>query len=126
MAKKHGIDAKWGHQANEFEQSHDGLHSSTQSALFGKEKANFTGLVQAKLLLVNHCGNGRHMQSQMISIHGRQNTVKYGLYDRPELKLWFKGRIVLLGDAAHPTSPVHIWVKVPSKVSKMFAISCGF
>lgn len=34
-----------------------------------------------------------------------QKIVKYGLYDRPELESWFKGRIVLLGDAAHPTSP---------------------
>ncbi|OSD03930.1 FAD/NAD-P-binding domain-containing protein [Trametes coccinea BRFM310] len=33
------------------------------------------------------------------------NIVKYGLYDRPELESWHKGRIVLLGDAAHPTSP---------------------
>src|ERR1700761_2352369 len=32
--------------------------------------------------------------------------MKYGLYDRPELKTWHKGRVVLLGDAAHPTSPV--------------------
>lgn len=31
---------------------------------------------------------------------------QYGLYDRPELRSWFKGRVVLLGDAAHPTSPV--------------------
>ncbi|KAJ3798388.1 hypothetical protein GGU11DRAFT_781151 [Lentinula aff. detonsa] len=31
--------------------------------------------------------------------------IKYGLYDRPELKTWYKGRVVLLGDAAHPTSP---------------------
>ncbi|KAJ4468286.1 hypothetical protein J3R30DRAFT_1696213 [Lentinula aciculospora] len=31
--------------------------------------------------------------------------LKYGLYDRPELKTWYKGRVVLLGDAAHPTSP---------------------
>ena len=31
---------------------------------------------------------------------------KYGLYDRPELETWYKGRVVLLGDAAHPTSPV--------------------
>ncbi|KAI0645467.1 FAD/NAD-P-binding domain-containing protein [Trametes meyenii] len=33
------------------------------------------------------------------------NIVKYGLYDRPELQSWYKGRVVLLGDAAHPTSP---------------------
>ncbi|KAF9806017.1 hypothetical protein IEO21_08845 [Rhodonia placenta] len=31
--------------------------------------------------------------------------VKFGLYDRPELSVWHKGRVVLLGDAAHPTSP---------------------
>ncbi|KAI0654315.1 FAD/NAD-P-binding domain-containing protein [Cubamyces menziesii] len=34
-----------------------------------------------------------------------QNIIKYGLYDRPELESWHKGRVVLLGDAAHPTSP---------------------
>lgn len=33
---------------------------------------------------------------------------QYGLYDRPELETWHKGRVVLLGDAAHPTSPVSI------------------
>ncbi|KAI9066575.1 FAD/NAD-P-binding domain-containing protein [Trametes sanguinea] len=33
------------------------------------------------------------------------NIIKYGLYDRPELESWHKGRTVLLGDAAHPTSP---------------------
>ena len=33
-------------------------------------------------------------------------VMKYGLYDRPELKTWYKGRVVLLGDAAHPTTPV--------------------
>ncbi|EKM52862.1 uncharacterized protein PHACADRAFT_100160 [Phanerochaete carnosa HHB-10118-sp] len=31
--------------------------------------------------------------------------VRYGIYDRPELKTWFRGRVVLIGDAAHPTSP---------------------
>ncbi|GJE94996.1 FAD-dependent monooxygenase [Phanerochaete sordida] len=31
--------------------------------------------------------------------------VKYGIYDRPELKTWHQGRVVLIGDAAHPTSP---------------------
>lgn len=66
-AQKHGIEIKWGHQAIEFEQSEDavevtfangtketasfvvgcdGLHSNTRIALFGKEKACFTGMVR--------------------------------------------------------------------------------
>ncbi|EJU02894.1 FAD/NADP-binding domain-containing protein [Dacryopinax primogenitus] len=32
-------------------------------------------------------------------------VTKYGLYERPICPSWHKGRIVLLGDAAHPTSP---------------------
>jgi salicylate hydroxylase len=68
-AEKHSIEIKWGHQAIEFEQSEDavevtfangtkdtasfvvgcdGLHSNTRIALFGKEKANFTGLAQVR------------------------------------------------------------------------------
>ncbi|EKM53957.1 uncharacterized protein PHACADRAFT_257471 [Phanerochaete carnosa HHB-10118-sp] len=31
--------------------------------------------------------------------------VKYGIYDHPELKTWYQGRVVLVGDAAHPASP---------------------
>ncbi|KAJ7230218.1 hypothetical protein GGX14DRAFT_2733, partial [Mycena pura] len=38
-------------------------------------------------------------------VNKAQNITKYGLYDRPELKSWHKGRVVLMGDAAHPTSP---------------------
>ncbi|KAJ3809644.1 FAD/NAD(P)-binding domain-containing protein [Lentinula aff. lateritia] len=34
-----------------------------------------------------------------------EKMIKYGLYDRPELKTWHKGRVILIGDAAHPTSP---------------------
>ncbi|KAJ7450048.1 hypothetical protein B0H11DRAFT_2078241 [Mycena galericulata] len=34
-----------------------------------------------------------------------ERITKYGLYDRPELKSWHQGRVVLIGDAAHPTSP---------------------
>ncbi|KAJ3812865.1 FAD/NAD-P-binding domain-containing protein [Lentinula aff. lateritia] len=30
---------------------------------------------------------------------------RYGLYDRPVGDVWHKGRCVLVGDAAHPTSP---------------------
>jgi salicylate hydroxylase len=43
-------------------------------------------------------------------IGGAERIIKYGLYDRPHLepKLWYSpkpGRCVLIGDAAHPTSP---------------------
>ncbi|KAG1836722.1 hypothetical protein DFJ58DRAFT_817739 [Suillus subalutaceus] len=142
-AEKHGIKIKWGHQAIEFEQSEDavevtfangikdtasfvigcdGLHSNTRIALFGKENANFTGLVQFGGLSptppalrgkgVSNYGNGRHMvyvpcQGDWKTQHVEQQNeirrgslsdwgiVKYGLYDRPELKSWFKGRIHL-------------------------------
>lgn len=36
----------------------------------------------------------------------RPGFLQYGLYDRPELKAWHKQRVCLIGDAAHPTSPV--------------------
>ncbi|KAG1866039.1 hypothetical protein F4604DRAFT_986638 [Suillus subluteus] len=182
-ARKHGVEIKWSHQAIEFEQSEDavevtfangtkdtasfvvgcdGLHSNTRIALFGEEKADFTGMVrvggvsptppvlQGRLALVNNYGDGRHMiaypvtedkYSWAITTRGAeakedwrtqneeqqneirngpfstwgfgagdlvktgQKIVKYGLYDRSELESWFKGRIVLLGDAAHPSSP---------------------
>ncbi|KAJ7457350.1 hypothetical protein FB451DRAFT_1047267 [Mycena latifolia] len=38
-------------------------------------------------------------------VRNAERIIKYGLYDRPELKAWHKGRVVLIGDAAHPTSP---------------------
>ena len=40
-------------------------------------------------------------------IRGAQRLLKFGLYDRPELtpEQWYDGRCVMLGDAAHPTSP---------------------
>jgi salicylate hydroxylase len=36
-----------------------------------------------------------------------ERMTKYGLYDRPELEptQWYCGRCLLIGDAAHPTSP---------------------
>lgn len=30
--------------------------------------------------------------------------IRYGIYDRPELKTWHKDRVLLIGDAAHPSS----------------------
>ncbi|KAJ7034688.1 hypothetical protein C8F04DRAFT_1100636 [Mycena alexandri] len=38
-------------------------------------------------------------------VRSSEKFIKYGLYDRPELKSWHDGRVVLIGDAAHPTSP---------------------
>ncbi|OCH92785.1 FAD/NAD(P)-binding domain-containing protein [Obba rivulosa] len=38
-------------------------------------------------------------------VKGAERITKYSLYDRPRLKTWYKGRVALLGDAAHPTSP---------------------
>lgn len=32
------------------------------------------------------------------------------MIDRPELSCWHKGRVVLIGDAAHPTSPVSVMI----------------
>ncbi|KAG1791047.1 uncharacterized protein HD556DRAFT_1387296 [Suillus plorans] len=182
-AQKHGVEIKWGHQAIEFEQSEDavevrfangtkdtasfvvgcdGLHSNTRIALFGKEKAHFTGMVrvggvsptppvlQGSFAVVNNYGDGRHMIAYPVAedeyawsittrgaeakenwrmqnaeqqneirkgpfsawgfgagdlVKTGQKIVRYGLCDRPELESWFKGRIVLLGDAAHPTTP---------------------
>eukprot|EP00026_Physarum_polycephalum_P006602 Phypoly_transcript_06651.p1 GENE.Phypoly_transcript_06651~~Phypoly_transcript_06651.p1 ORF type:complete len:381 (+),score=69.76 Phypoly_transcript_06651:555-1697(+) len=34
-----------------------------------------------------------------------ERVYRAGLYDRPPLPHWFKGRCVLIGDAAHPTTP---------------------
>ncbi|CCA69880.1 hypothetical protein PIIN_03819 [Serendipita indica DSM 11827] len=33
-------------------------------------------------------------------------TVALGIYDRPPLPTWHRGRVVLCGDAAHPTTPI--------------------
>jgi len=40
---------------------------------------------------------------KLIDSAGR--ILKHGCYDRPALETWHKGRVTLLGDAAHPTSP---------------------
>ncbi|KAF8488077.1 hypothetical protein JB92DRAFT_3018283 [Gautieria morchelliformis] len=38
-------------------------------------------------------------------INGAPELIKFGLYDRKELATWHSGRVVLIGDAAHPTAP---------------------
>ncbi|KAI0692372.1 FAD/NAD(P)-binding domain-containing protein [Cerioporus squamosus] len=45
------------------------------------------------------------------------NIVKFGLYERPELHSWHKGRVILIGDAARPISPHNPSGAVPSTAS---------
>ncbi|KZP34264.1 FAD/NAD(P)-binding domain-containing protein [Athelia psychrophila] len=140
----------------------DGIHSSTRAALFGKERADYTGCTQIGgvsvvedlktkgYAMTTIYGNGNSLIMYPISdrkvswavtqfeaeerdtwramdaekqeefkkgplsqwgfegaglIASAHRIVKYGLYDRPQLTTWHKGRVALLGDAAHPTSP---------------------
>lgn len=40
-------------------------------------------------------------------VKSAERVIKYGLFDRPELRpdQWYTKRCILVGDAAHPTSP---------------------
>ncbi|KZT52072.1 FAD/NAD(P)-binding domain-containing protein [Calocera cornea HHB12733] len=38
-------------------------------------------------------------------INASESVIKFGLYLRPVPQVWHKGRVVLLGDAAHPITP---------------------
>ena len=38
-------------------------------------------------------------------IAGTEQVFKWAMFDRPSLETWTKGRVALLGDAAHPMMP---------------------
>lgn len=67
------------------------------------------GLVNNAYRLVKVSDNSAVGPSKYLTLH----IPKYGLYDRPQSTTWHKDRVVLLGDAAHPTSPV-MSLKTPS------------
>ncbi len=43
--------------------------------------------------------------SKLMSLAPRESLIKWALFDRPPLRRWGKGRVTLLGDAAHPMLP---------------------
>lgn len=47
---------------------------------------------------------GWHYQVQQL-IAGAEQVFKWALFDRPPLATWTRGRVTLLGDAAHPMLP---------------------
>ena len=71
----------------------------------------------------------RFFLATQIVISSNNFYPQYGLYDRPELQQWHKGRVVLLGDAAHPTSPVchfrFLFSTVPSAKNNVLAHRSG-
>lgn len=67
------------------------------------------GLISNAYRLVKVSNNSTVGPSKYLTLH----ISKYRLYDRPELTTWHKDRIALLGDAAHPTSPVMSYKNAP-------------
>ncbi|KAL0481676.1 3-hydroxybenzoate 6-hydroxylase [Acrasis kona] len=56
---------------------------------------------------VDHAKNSLFAKWSPVSsiIENSTKVIKIGLYDRPSLKSWSKDRVLLIGDAAHATSP---------------------
>ncbi|ESZ98725.1 hypothetical protein SBOR_0963 [Sclerotinia borealis F-4128] len=62
-------------------------------------------LAAQKANLLKQFGDWASPAAELIS--GAERLLKYGIFDRPGLKAeqWYDGRCILIGDAAHPTSP---------------------
>lgn len=58
-----------------------------------------------KAELLNQFGDWAEPIPELIK--SAERLIQYGIFDRPGLKAeqWYDGRCVLIGDAAHPTSP---------------------
>jgi salicylate hydroxylase len=55
-----------------------------------------------KTLAAEYAGWDQPVQD---TIHSLEETFRWGIYDRAALPYWSKGRITLMGDAAHPMVP---------------------
>ncbi|KAE9386862.1 hypothetical protein BT96DRAFT_981592, partial [Gymnopus androsaceus JB14] len=127
-ALKAGVEIHWEHNVVDIQQRSDSVQVTfenvTHGSLFGKEQASFTGLTQighdritrpeAETKETWRAVDDTMLAKDPVSEWGfgagelvktAEKMVKFGLYDRPELATWYKNRVVLLGDAAHPTSP---------------------
>ena len=57
------------------------------------------------LKFIEECAFPRWASPVNELISNASRLIKVSLYDRTELSTWYKDRVVLVGDAAHATSP---------------------
>jgi len=63
------------------------------------------GPAGAKARLLRLFGDWHRPVPQLIEATPEAEILKNGTYDRPPVRRWGRGRVTLLGDAAHPTTP---------------------
>ncbi|PYH70922.1 FAD-dependent oxidoreductase [Aspergillus vadensis CBS 113365] len=77
----------------------EGEDSTWRAATAGTELESLRGKLREKLSGFEDC--------VMEMVNTAERIISYGLFDRREVpaEQWFSDRVVLVGDAAHPTSP---------------------
>jgi 2-polyprenyl-6-methoxyphenol hydroxylase-like FAD-dependent oxidoreductase len=63
------------------------------------------GPEERKAVLARSFAGWRHGFPEALAATPAQEILKNDLHDRPALRTWSVGRVTLLGDAAHPTTP---------------------
>jgi salicylate hydroxylase len=63
---------------------------------------SWSAAAELKALAAEYVGWDRPVQD---TINALDETFRWGIYDRAPLPYWSKGRITLMGDAAHPMVP---------------------
>lgn len=77
----------------------EGEESTWRAATAGTEVEDLRQKLREKLLGFEDC--------VLEMVNTAERIISYGLFDRREVPVnqWFSDRVVLVGDAAHPTSP---------------------